>query len=43
MSNVELNVQAPVFALPDYKGNHVSLDDFIKRKNVLLVLNRGFF
>jgi peroxiredoxin len=43
MAQVELNVQAPDFTLTDYSGASVSLSDFLNRKNVLVVFNRGFF
>lgn len=43
MARVELNTPAPDFILPDFNGNRVSLSDFIGRKNVLVVFNRGFF
>lgn len=43
MARVSLNTPAPEFALPDLNGNDVSLADFIGRKNVLMVFNRGFF
>ena len=42
MAKVELNTQAPEFALPDFNGNSVSLADFSGQKNVLVVFNRGF-
>ena len=42
MPKVELNTPAPVFALPDYQGNSVSLAEYRGSKNVLVVLNRGF-
>jgi peroxiredoxin len=42
MAGVELNTQAPEFSSLDFNGNKVSLSDFTGRKNVLLVLNRGF-
>jgi peroxiredoxin len=43
MAKVECNTQAPEFALSDFNGTLVSLADFLGRKNVLLVFNRGFF
>jgi peroxiredoxin len=43
MARVELNTQAPPFALTDFSGKNVSLADFKDRKNVLVVFNRGFF
>ena len=42
MAQVELNVTAPDFTLDDFKGETISLSDFKGKKNVLLVLNRGF-
>jgi len=42
MPRVSLNQTAPDFSLPDFAGNMVSLSDFLGRKNVLLVFNRGF-
>lgn len=41
MSVVELNTPAPDFTLTDYRGNPVSLTDFMG-KYVFLVMNRGF-
>lgn len=43
MSRVEVNTHAPDFALPDFRGNSVRLSDFVGRKNMLVVFNRGFF
>ena len=43
MARVKLNTHAPDFTLFDFKGNSVSLSDFNDRKNVMMVLNRGFF
>ena len=42
MAKVVLNTQALPFTLDDFNGNSVSLSDFIGRKNVLVVFNRGF-
>jgi peroxiredoxin len=42
MPKVELNGQAPDFALKDCRGKPVRLADFRGKKHVLLVLNRGF-
>jgi len=39
---VELDTRAPEFTLPDFNGRSVSLSDFVGKKNVLVVLNRGF-
>ncbi|MGP8152855.1 MAG: peroxiredoxin family protein [Smithella sp.] len=43
MAKVELNIQAPDFTLNDFNGKSVSLSDYINKKNVLVVFNRGFF
>jgi peroxiredoxin len=43
MARVELNIQAPDFTLNDFTGKSVSLADFLNKKNVLVVFNRGFF
>lgn len=43
MARIELNAQAPDFTLNDFNGKRVSLSDFINKKNVLVVFNRGFF
>lgn len=43
MARIELNIQAPDFTLPDFNGKSVSLADFLNKKNVLVVFNRGFF
>ncbi len=43
MPRVTLDIhRAPLFSLPDYKGERVSLSDFKGKFNVLLVFNRGF-
>jgi peroxiredoxin len=42
MSKVALNKPAPDFDLSDYQGNPVALSNFLGKKNVLLVFNRGF-
>jgi len=43
MSNrIALNVQAPDFALEDFRGQTVRLADYRGRKHVTLVFNRGF-
>jgi len=43
MSNlVELNKPAPDFTLSDFNGNEVQLSDFLGKKNILLIFNRGF-
>ena len=43
MSRAELNKPAPNFTLTDFNGREISLIDFLSKKNVLLVFNRGFF
>ncbi len=43
MPRVELNVLAPDFTLDDFNGKKVSLSDFNRQKNVMVVFNRGFF
>lgn len=42
MPRVALNQTAPDFSLADYRGNTVSLADFLGKKNVLLIFNRTF-
>jgi peroxiredoxin len=42
MAQVELNAEAPDFALDDFTGREFRLSDYRGKKNVLLVLNRGF-
>jgi peroxiredoxin Q/BCP len=42
MSQIEVNSLAPDFTLQDFKGQSVRLSDYRGKKNVLLVLNRGF-
>ncbi len=42
MSKVELNAQAPDFALQDFRGQTVKLADYRGQKHVVLVFNRGF-
>jgi peroxiredoxin len=41
MPKVELNAQAPDFALNDHQGKLVKLSE-LRGKNVLLVFNRTF-
>jgi len=43
MAIVEVNKPAPDFTLPDFEGNTFQLSSFKGSKNVLIVLNRGFF
>jgi peroxiredoxin len=42
MSQVELNTEAPDFALEDFTGKEFKLSDYRGKKHILLVLNRGF-
>lgn len=42
MSRVEVNRPAPDFEMNDYLGEPIKLSDYKGKKNVLLVLNRGF-
>lgn len=42
MASVAVNMKAPDFELEDYKGQMFKLFDFEGKKNILLVLNRGF-
>lgn len=42
MASVALNQNAPDFTLADYEGKEFKLTDFKNKKNILLVLNRGF-
>jgi mycoredoxin-dependent peroxiredoxin len=42
MPKVEINLQAPDFALTDLDGKTIRLSDFKGDKNVVLVFNRGF-
>lgn len=42
MNNLEINQEAPDFQMEDFNGNEFILNDFREKKNVLIVLNRGF-
>ncbi len=42
MSSVEVNKKAPDFEIEDFKGDKFKLSDFKEKKNVLIILNRGF-
>lgn len=42
MSSIEVNKIAPDFEINDFQGNKFKLSDFREKKNVLIVLNRGF-
>ena len=43
MSKVQLFEKAPEIALNDFNGIPVNLSDYLNKKNVVLVFNRGFF
>lgn len=42
MPKVAVDTPAPEFSLQDYHGQTVSLSDFKKQSNILLVFNRTF-
>ena len=42
MPSVEVNKQAPDFAMDDFTGKEFKLSDYRGKSNVLIVLNRGF-
>ena len=42
MTKIQINKPAPSFSGLDYSGNQIQLLDFLHKKNVLLVFNRGF-
>lgn len=42
MPRVKLNKKAPDIETDDFNGKHFSLKDYLEKKWVLLVLNRGF-
>jgi peroxiredoxin Q/BCP len=42
MTRIEQDTVAPDFNVPDHRGQEVRLSDYRGKKNVLLVLNRGF-
>lgn len=42
MSNIKINELAPDFEIVDFNGKKIKLSSFKQKKNVLLVLNRGF-
>lgn len=42
MASVAVNMAAPDFTLNDFMGNPFTLSAYIGKKNVLLVMNRGF-
>jgi peroxiredoxin len=42
MASIEINKEAPDFETEDFKANKFKLSNFRGKKNVLIVLNRGF-
>ena len=42
MAKIEINIPAPDFTLVDFTGRSVTLSDYLKKSNLLLVFNRGF-
>jgi peroxiredoxin len=42
MTKVALHTPAPDFTLKDFLGETVRLSDYLTKKNLLLVFNRGF-
>jgi peroxiredoxin Q/BCP len=42
MKNTKINTIAPDFTVQDSEGKTVRLSDYRGKKNVVLVLNRGF-
>lgn len=42
MPKISVCTPAPDFSLPDLNGKQVRLSDYRRRKNVILVFNRGF-
>lgn len=42
MASVEVKKEAPDFEFDDFQGEKFRLSDFRGKKNVLIVLNRGF-
>jgi len=42
MAKVQLNTPAPDFTLKDFQGQTRQLSDYLGKKNVILVINRGF-
>lgn len=42
MASVAVNMAAPDFTLNDFMGNPFTLSAYKGKKNVLLVMNRGF-
>lgn len=42
MASIEVNKEAPDFDVNDFQGNKFTLSQFKGKKNILIVLNRGF-
>jgi peroxiredoxin len=42
MAKIALNIPAPDFSLPDFKGQTFRLSDQRSKAHVVLVFNRGF-
>ncbi len=42
MPRIELNTPAPEFSLADFQGQIINIRDYLGKKNILLVFNRGF-
>jgi len=42
MAKVQLNTPAPDFGLKDFQGQTRWLSDYLGKKHVILVFNRGF-
>lgn len=40
--SLELNEKAPYFEIEDFKGKMFKTSDYQGKKNMLIVLNRGF-
>jgi peroxiredoxin len=43
MGVIKLSQVAPDFKLDDFNGQQVSLADYLHKKSVILIFNRGFF
>jgi peroxiredoxin len=42
MPRVQVNTPAPDFSMPDLQGRTVTLSDYVDRRHVVMVFNRGF-
>ncbi|MPN19109.1 hypothetical protein SDC9_166475 [bioreactor metagenome] len=42
MARLDINTKAPDFMLPDLNGKVFQLSEYIGKKHVLVVFNRGF-